>query len=138
MSADLPDCSAYDSSMAMARVLVSYMDNADAVRSRILEDFDKSPAVVTIERLRREYLAAPTQPEEEPFKPYEGYYPAEVAEAAAEASVEFLRRLERERALSVELARSQGALHSPLLVNPSLVDKALEKEITKARGEFGL
>lgn len=124
--------------MAMARVLVSYMDNADAVRSRILENFDKSPAVVTIERLRREYLAAPTQPEEAHFKAHEGYYPAEASEAAARASAIFLHRLERERALSVEVARSQGALHSDLLTSQKLVNNALEREVEKARKGCGL
>ena len=63
MSADIPDSSTHASSVAMARVLTQYMDNPVAVRNRILQDFERAPAIITIERMRRQYLATP-KPEE--------------------------------------------------------------------------
>lgn len=135
MAADLPDMR-HESSMAMAKSLVTYMDDPVAIRRAIVAEFDnKATGLGTIKRLRAEHLKP--KPEEPPFRPHEGYYPAEAAENARAASAEFLARIERERARSVELARAQGALHSPLLKSQYLVDSALEREVAKARKGCG-
>lgn len=140
MSADLPDSFSHSSSMAMARVLVSYMDNPQAIRRRILEDFERAPSITGIERMRRDYLAGPQKAPEKPFKLHEGYYPAEAAERAQEATRRFVQALERERALSADRARAQGALDSPALRNPQVVDRAWDREMETAwlaNGELG-
>jgi hypothetical protein len=92
MSSDLPE-TGFTSSIEMARVLSTYMDDANAIRSRILEDFDRAPAHRTIEYMRAEHLRPKAV--EPPFKPHEGYYPDEVSNDAAAASKLFLYRLRR-------------------------------------------
>jgi hypothetical protein len=124
----MSDCQGYSSSMEMARVLASYIDDPEVIRTRILEDFDRAPAHVTIERMRAKHLAGPQRAPEAPLKPHEGYYPADVSERAASISTRFLAALERERAISAEWAKAMGALDSPALRQQSIVDRAWERE----------
>jgi hypothetical protein len=132
MASDLPDFGHHDSTH-MARVLVQYMDNPDAIRARLREDFHNPPTVTTIRRYRTEYLAARAEPAEEiAHKAHEGYYPADVSKSAEAASKRFLERLERERAYSVVRAKTQGALDSPSLRQPAIVNRAWDRETEQA------
>jgi hypothetical protein len=132
MASDLPDIEGYRSSTDMARVLSSYMDDADKIRARILEDFDRAPSSITIDRMRRDHLASLKPAPEAPHKPHEGYYPADVSESAAAASKRFIQALERERAISNEQAKAQGALDSPALRQPDIVNQAWDRETERA------
>lgn len=132
-ASDLPDCNVYSSSLQMARTLVTYMDDADAIRRRIAEDFNDPPAHATIAILRKQYLAKHNEPKEpDVYKAHEGYYPSDAAGRADAANVRFVEALERERALSAERAKAQGALDSPALRQPAIVDRAWERETEMA------
>ena len=138
-ASDLPDIGHHDATH-MAKVLVQYMDSAQAIRDRLSEDYHNPPTISTIRRLRKEHLESLLKPAEAPHKPHEGYYPAEHSERMAERSKRFVAALERERALSADVARSMGALDSPSLRQPAIVDQAWEREIAAARklhGESG-
>lgn len=106
MASDLPS-SGYPSSMAMAKVLVQYMDCPRRVRSAILGEFQTSPSLPTIERLRAEYLAPKQDDIGQRTWPIDAYYPHEEGDRLAEISKRFLMRLTIERALS---ARANGNL----------------------------
>jgi hypothetical protein len=135
MASDLPP-TGHATSLAMAKVLVTYMDDPDAVRDAIRYHFDQPPDRRTIKLLRAEHLKP--RPKAPAPLPRDAHRPWEEAAKAEETTKEFLFRLERERDYSVELARAQGALHSPLLTNQTLVDKALEREVDKARKAGGM
>jgi hypothetical protein len=130
-ASDLPDMRP-DSGLAMAKVLVQTMHCDRAVAQRIKEDFDLAPCEQTIKAIRADYQNRRNR-KPEPSRPCDAYRPWIAEAKAEEATAEFLYRLERERAYSAELARAKGALHSPLLTSQSLVDKALEREVEKAR-----
>lgn len=136
MAGDLPE-TGWTSSTEMARVLATYIDDPQVIRSRVLEDFDRAPAHITIKRMRAEHLAGPKRTPDAPFKPHEGHYPEEATENAKAASNRFLAALERERAISVEWAKAQGALDSPALRQPAIVDRAWERETQRAWLENG-
>jgi hypothetical protein len=129
-ASDLPELR-HPSSLAMARVLVTYMDDPAAIRRAIRAEFDQPPAERTIEHLRAAHLASLAMPEEEPFKPHEGYHPAGTEKAAAKASAIFLARIMAERSDSTFRNSPQGeqrkALDSTYLTRPELVDKAWER-----------
>lgn len=131
MASDLPE-TGFEKSADMARVLVTYIDCPHAVLERLREDFCKPPTLGTIRRYRNEYLAGLKRPEEAPHKPHEGYYPAEVSRNAEEASKRLLAALERERALSINRAKREGALDSPALRHPAIVDRAWDRETEQA------
>lgn len=131
MASDLPDIG-FDSSVDMARVLVTYMDDAHAIRARLREDFHSPPTLTTICRYRREYLSSLERPSEAPHKVHEGYYPAQVSRNAEEANKRFVQALEAERTLSIERAKLEGALDSPSLRNPQIVDRAWDRETEQA------
>ena len=104
MAADLPD--SHSSSHAMARVLVTYLDDERVVRSAILSNFSRSPSLGEIRLMRYQFLHR-RRPAEEPFKAHEGYYPADASEKAARTSAHFLARLAAERALSQPFINSR-------------------------------
>lgn len=128
MASDLPDH--HKSPTAMARCLASYMDDPEAIRREVLVAFGMSPTTWEIREMRRKHLKP--KPKDEPFKPHEGYHPCDVPEAAAEASRDFLWRLDQERLLSQRRKEAQAALASPLLERPALIDKRWDKEIEAA------
>lgn len=125
MSSDLPDMR-FDSGIAMARVLVTYMGDARAVRSRIREEFEKSPAITTIERMRADYLASKQRPDERPWKAHEGHRPDEVYQKLIEANERFLDALKWERQRSL-------ALRSTYLTDAKLIGYRWNKAVAEAR-----
>lgn len=97
MSADLPDSHA--SGHAMARVLVTYLDDERVVRSAILSNFARSPSLGEIKLMRYQFLHR-KRPIDAPFKAHEGYYAGDASEKAARTSARFLAALDAERAIS--------------------------------------
>jgi hypothetical protein len=136
MASDLPE-TGFDKSTDMAKVLVTYMDDAHAIRARLREDFHCPPTLSTIRRYRNEHLAGLERAPEAPHKAHEGYYPDEVSRNAEERNKRFVEALERERALSVEQAKREGALDSPSLRHPEIVDQAWDRETEQAWLENG-
>ena len=104
MASDIP-ATGFSASIDMARVLVTYIDCPRRVRSAILGEFNTSPDVTTIERLRREHLNQ--KPAAEPIRHNDAYYPHEAASRFDETNRRFLMRLQIERTLS---ARANGNL----------------------------
>lgn len=101
-ASDLPEAR-HATSHEMARVLVTYMKDAKAVRRAIKGEFKLAPTLSTINAMRRAYLANRNKAPERPFKLHEGYYPAEAADRARAASLRFLAALQAERAASAIL-----------------------------------
>lgn len=92
MSNDLPDM--HRSSREMARVLTTYMDDPRKVRSAILIEFERSPSLCEIQRLRKDHLAGGRRKRRlAPACPHDGYWPSEASERAAAANQIFLERL---------------------------------------------
>jgi uncharacterized protein (DUF427 family) len=106
MASDIPD--AHESPIAMAKVLVTYMDDADAIRRVIAYSFDHAPAHYTIRKLRAEHLSASVRPAEAPYKAHEGYYPIEVSKRAADANKRFVIALQRERDYSAAVREAMA------------------------------
>lgn len=97
MAADLPDMG-YTSSVDMAKVLVTYLSDADAIRRAILLEFSQAPAHHTITKMRKEHLASRCVVTPA-FRPFDGYYPDEARDRALQASRLFVAAIERERSL---------------------------------------
>lgn len=97
MASDLPEAG-HSSSLAMAKVLVTYMDCPEAIHRAIKLDFDRPPAVHTIRDLRADYLRQRDRVRQPAFKPHDGYHPDQASRAAEEASRRFLAALRREAA----------------------------------------
>lgn len=127
-AADIPNY--WSSPAAMARALATYLDDPNVIRRAVLDSFPSAPELHTIRQYRAEHLAPPKP--DKPFKAYEGYYPDDVSHGLRETNARFLHALERERAISVAWAMSNGALRSPALTNPKLVDRAWETETEQA------
>lgn len=139
MASDLPEARHADG-LAMAKALVTYMDDPRAVQLAVRSEFDctaRGISLHTIRQLRKAHLEGQLEPDEEPHKLHEGYYPEQAARKLEDANRRFLAALERERALSVEVARSMGALDSPSLRQPAIVNRAWEREIAAARKLHG-
>lgn len=93
-AADLPET--HRSSAAMARVLATYMDDPLAIRSAILTNFDRSPSLYEIRKLRADHLEGRgRRRQQQAICPHDGYWPAEASERAAAVNETFLRRLRR-------------------------------------------
>src|SRR5688572_24897498 len=133
MASDLPDAR-HEDGAAMARVLVTYIDDPQHIRTLIHREFGNGSALslTTIERLRATHLRSLHKAPDEPFKAHEGYYPADVAKGAEDTNKRFVLALERERALSVERAKREGALDSPALRHPAIVNCAWDREVEAA------
>jgi hypothetical protein len=87
----------YHSSERMARVLSSYMNCPERIRSEILTYFPTAPQVDVIAGFRQEHLNyRPEQPEA--FKPHDGYYPGDAYDAAEVANARFVDALLTARA----------------------------------------
>jgi len=138
MASDLPEFRHVDGH-SMARVLVTYIDDAQRIRDLVHGEFGGGTflSLTTIHRLRASYLASKNKPQST-FKAHEGYYPADVSDRMALTSKEFLARLERERANSVQWAVKCGILDSPALRDLGYVDKAWETEVEQAKREAEL
>jgi hypothetical protein len=93
MASDIPDT--FGSPTAMARALVTYIACPHEVRRRVLDNFRSAPCIGAIKTLRAAHLRPPTPVE--PFKPHDGYYPGDAADALAKTNTEFLMRLRAER-----------------------------------------
>ena len=104
MAGDIPSQS-YASGLAMAKVLVSYIDCPHRVRSAILCEFNTAPALGTIERMRADYLTAKPADIGLRTRPADAYYPHQEGDKLATINERFLMRLEIERAIS---ARANG------------------------------
>lgn len=140
MSSDLPEAR-FRTGYQMASVLVTYLDDPQRVREAIRDEFPEGCklGLSEIRAMRKAHLESLIRTPET-HKPHEGYYPADVFERAIVANKRFVEALERERALSVERAKRQGALHSPSLRKPEIVNQAWDREIEAARRantEFG-
>lgn len=134
-ASDLPDMR-HEDGLAMAKALVTYMDDERAVQIAVRSEFDctaRGISLTTIRRLRKAHLESLLKPADEPHKLHEGHDPAKAAQRLEDANKRFVQALERERAISVEAARSMGALDSPSLRQPAIVDQAWEREINAAR-----
>lgn len=90
----LPD--SHRSSVSMARVLASYIDCPARIRREVQQSFNDAPCLETIRGYRAAHLRRRDQ--RPSYKPHEGYYPDAAYDAAAQASDEFLRRIQHERA----------------------------------------
>lgn len=131
MASDIPDAG-YSESIVMARALVTYMADENAIYQAIRAEFPRGVGIGTIRDLRAEHLAGLKRPPEAPHKAHDGYYPHEVSRNAEDRNRRFVEALERERALSVERAKAEGALDSPSLRKPEIVNKAWDREIESA------
>lgn len=131
MASDLPE-TRHESGHAMARVLATYIDDPERIQTLVHREFGSGGklSLTTIEALRAAHLRKPAP--DAPHKPHDGYYPADASERAATLSRRFVEALERERALSVERAKAQGALDSPSLRQPAIVDQAWDRETEAA------
>jgi hypothetical protein len=142
MAADLPEMRHPDG-LSMAKALVTYMTDERAIQLAVRSEFDctqRGISLTTIRQLRKAHLESLLKPAERPHKPHEGHDPAAAARKLEDANKRFLEALERERAISADLSRSMGALDSPALRRPDIVNRAWEREIEAARalnGEFG-
>lgn len=132
---DLPGFRA-ESSLAMAKTLVTYMDDEDAIWSAIKCEFHSPPARRTIRKLRAEHLAS-LEREPEDHRPCDAYQPWKQRDILEATTTEFLWRLDRERSISAAWAKAQGALDSPSLRQPAIVDRAWERETETAWRENG-
>lgn len=132
MASDLPPIEGYRGSVEMARALVTYLADDKVIEQAVRAEFAHGIGIGTIRELRAEHVKRQQQPAEAPHKPHDGYYPADVSDRAARISKLFLTALEAERALSVERAKQQGALHSPALRKPEIVDQAWDRETEAA------
>jgi hypothetical protein len=132
MASDIPDAVGYRSSVDMARTLVTYLTDDKVIAQAVRGEFPRGIGIGTIRELRAEHLAGLKRAPDAPHKPHDGYYPHEVGDRAARTSKLFVQALERERAASVERAKAQGALHSPALRKPEIVDQAWDREIEAA------
>ena len=88
----------------MAKVLVTYLTDANVIREAIRREFRQVPTERTINELRARYLARKTRPEEAPANLHGGYYPGEAADSLAEINAIFLARLQDERSRGKLLA----------------------------------
>lgn len=120
-ASDLPDIR-HRSSLEMARVLVTYLNDVEAIRRAIRLEFDQVPCEKTILDLRAEYLVSIQQRDEEAYKPFYGYYPDEERARAERASKRFLAALELER-------QNSAALRSTFLSRPALVNDQWDREM---------
>lgn len=139
MAGDLPDMR-HEDGLAMAKVLVTYLDDPRAVQIAVRTEFDctaRGISLTTIRQLRKAHLESLLKPEEEPHKVHEGYYPAAAAARLEDANKRFIAALEHERALSADRAKAQGALHSPALRKPEIVNRAWDREIEAAWAQNG-
>lgn len=98
-ASDIPTAG-YSSSLHMARVLVQTMHCPEAIRTRILEDFNHAPAHRTIEKLRAEHLASLHQRADNDYDPADAWTPCKDSDRAEQVSRDFLWRLDQERLLS--------------------------------------
>ena len=116
----------------MARVLVTYIDDPERIRTLVHNEFGNGSmlSLTTIEDLRAAHLRKP--PPEAPHKAHDGYYPADASKGAEARNRRFVQALEAERALSVERAKREGALDSPSLRQPAIVDQAWDRETEAA------
>lgn len=121
------------SALAFARALVQVIACDRAVQARIREDFTcHIPDLQAIRDIRarvaREKARKPRDIGEKGIDPRDSW------EALGAVSKRFVQALERERALSADLARYKGALDSPYLTSPELVARSYEREVKNARG----
>jgi hypothetical protein len=126
MSSDIPS-TGHATSLAMAKVLVTYLDCPRAIHQRIREEFDHPPEIRTIRFLREQHLAARGKPVEASYNACDAYWPAKVGEDAEKVSLRFLTALQAERDLS-----EQRALRSNFLTQPALVDRRFDREVEAA------
>ena len=99
MASDLPE-HGHTSSLAMAKVLVTYMTDDRAIYRAIKSEFRYGLALGTIRAIRADHQRKLRRDPEEPFKLHEGYWPADASERAAATSARFLEALKREELLS--------------------------------------
>jgi hypothetical protein len=95
MAADLPG-PGHANPTAMAKVLVTYMDDPSKIRRAIKSEFMSAPAERTIRHLREQYLASLEPGPREVFSLHDGYYPQNAAEVALERNRAFISALMRE------------------------------------------
>lgn len=95
MAADLPG-PGHANPIAMAKVLVTYLDDPTKIRRAIKSEFMSSPDEGTIRRLREKYLASLEPSPREVFSLHEGYYPQNAAEVALIRNRAFIAALMRE------------------------------------------
>jgi hypothetical protein len=139
MASDLPE-PRYRDGKEMAKVLVTYMDDPRAVQLAVKSEYDSTGrgiSLTTIRKLRKEHLESLLRPAEEPHKLHEGHDPLAASRRLEDANRRFLAALERERAISADMARAMGALDSPSLRRPEIVNAAWEREINAARKLHG-
>ena len=94
MSSDLPP-PGHATSLAMAKVLVTYLDCPHAIHREILAQFDRPPAIHTIRNLRATYVRRRDMACQPAFHPEDTYRPDRTA--AEEASKRFLAAIQAER-----------------------------------------
>lgn len=139
MAGDLPDMR-HEDGLAMAKVLVTYLDDPRAVQIAVRTEFDctaRGISLTTIRQLRKAHLESLLKPEDEPHKAHEGYYPREAAARLEDTNKRFVEALERERAISAEWSKAMGALDSPALRKPEIVNRAWDREIEAAWAQNG-
>lgn len=91
IAGDIPQ--AHRSPEAMARCLVTYIDDPRKVRVEVWASFGNAPCVTTIRRMRERHLRGRAPKSREVFKAHEGYRPTDASDAAFAASERFLERL---------------------------------------------
>lgn len=112
MAGDIPQ--AHRSPEAMIRCLVSYIADDRAVRRIVSEEWDCTPSLAMIKRVRERHLRR-LKREIEPYCPHEGYHPSDVSDAMAAANEKFLARLKVESEMSS--ARRRINRTTPKVVN---------------------
>lgn len=81
----------------MVKTLVQYVKCDKRVRSEVLSEFHTAPSRYRIWELRRSYRNASKVQAPVPFKPHEGYYPSDAADALAAANQRFVAAMLREK-----------------------------------------
>lgn len=89
---DLPE-QGHAGGLAMARKLVTYMDDARAVRQAIASEFDRVPTHRTIRELRERHIASLRREPVQSFKIEAGYCAAQESRRLDEPNRIFLARL---------------------------------------------
>lgn len=134
VSADLPNSDAHRGSYAMARYLVTYLDDPRYIRAAIKREFPTAPTVRTIAQYRAEHLASQADRGDQPM-PCDGYWPSEIRRDAERRSARFLEALALERYISRQAGRQPDGneLASTLLTEPKHVDGRWKRLIEKLR-----
>jgi hypothetical protein len=130
MSSDLP--TALPTGRPLARSYAAYMDDPQRISAEVRIAGAKAPSIAEIKGYVRDRKMKPYRIPEPPFGAHEAHdYARQTADMAPRSRL-FVALLERERAMSAEWAKAQGALRSTALAQPEHVNRAWDRETERA------